>query len=184
MVFALDSESNSAMQAAFRDRQVCKKYLALVRGFTPPNDTINYDLRTDGKLQSAVTSYRTLQHFEVPVPLGKHDTSRYSLVEVSPETGRFHQIRKHFGHISHPVIGDIEHGCNKQNNMFRKKWASSTMYLHACEISFRHPSSGQEMHLIAEYRPEFQRMLDVLNELNMVSDSGTIIDITPPSATT
>lgn len=152
-----------------------------MRGFTPPIGTIDYALKSDGKIQKSVTLYRTLRYFEVPIPLGKHPTSRYSLVEVAPETGRFHQIRKHFGHISHPIIGDIEHGCNKQNNMFRKTWDSNVMFLHASEVRFVHPVTLQDLHFTANMHPEFCRILAILHDLNLLASKELVM--LPPSMT-
>ena len=104
-----------------------------------------------------------MKHTEVPVPFGKHDTSRYSLVEIYPETGRMHQIRKHFAHILHPIIGDRPHGCNKQNKLFLEKWQLTEMLLHAIKVEFQHPVNDQKIQLQADYQNEFQRMLHTLN---------------------
>ncbi|RYY35745.1 MAG: pseudouridylate synthase, partial [Sphingobacteriaceae bacterium] len=118
LLFALDKDAERAMQQQFADNKVSKKYLAIVRGYTDDSGKIDYPLRKEnGTLQEAFTAYTTLHCAEIQVPLGKHDTSRYSLVEVSPTTGRMHQIRKHMAHIFHPIIGDRTHGCNKQNKL-------------------------------------------------------------------
>jgi tRNA pseudouridine65 synthase len=92
------------------------------------------------------------------VPFGKHSTSRYSLVEVRPETGRMHQIRKHFAHILHPIIGDRPYGCNKQNRLFKNKWEMDTMLLHAKSLSFIHPFINQEIEIKANVHEEFKRV--------------------------
>ena len=97
------------------------------------------------------------------MPFGKHSTSRYSLVEVKPQTGRMHQIRKHFAHILHPIIGDRPHGCNKQNKLFKERWNMSTMLLHASSLEFTHPFSGESINIQAPLSPEFTRMLKELN---------------------
>ena len=162
LLFALNDEVNSILQEAFRNKKVEKKYLALVRGFTPESGTINYALtREDGKVQEAVTHYSRLETFEIPVALGKHATSRYSLLEAEPETGRMHQIRKHLAHIFHPIIGDRPHGCNKQNKLFLEKWEMNTMLLHAKEISFLHPVSNEPITIQSELNAEFKRTLEM-----------------------
>ena len=61
----------------------------------------------------ATTDYQFIQHYEIPLPFGKFQTSRYSLVELIPHTGRYHQLRKHMAHIFHPILGDRPHGCNQ-----------------------------------------------------------------------
>ena len=165
LLFALDPEMNTLMQTAFMDRKVDKTYLALVRGFTLDSGSIDYPLMDSrGRSFEAQTHYSTLQRFEIPVPFGKHITSRYSLVEVKPETGRMHQIRKHFAHILHPIIGDRPHGCNKQNKLFLEKWNMNTMLLHAQELRFVHPESGSAIVLQAEMSVDFDRVLkDILS---------------------
>jgi tRNA pseudouridine65 synthase len=162
LLFALNDEVNKILQEAFRNKKVEKKYRALVRGFTPESGTIDYALmREDGKVQEAVTHYSRLETFEIPFALGKHATSRYSLLEVEPETGRMHQIRKHLAHIFHPIIGDRPHGCNKQNKLFLEKWEMNTMLLHAEEIRFLHPVSHEPVIIQAELSAEFKRTLEM-----------------------
>ena len=162
LLFALNEQVNSQLQQAFMNKEVSKKYLAIVRGFTSEKGTIDYPLTTDdGKTQDAVTHYRTLQQFEIPVPSGKFETSRYSLVEVTPETGRMHQIRKHFAHIFHPIIGDRPYGCNKQNKLFLEKWNMNTMLLHASELQFTHPVRKEFISISAELQQEFGRVMGI-----------------------
>jgi tRNA pseudouridine65 synthase len=166
LLFALNEEINRAMQQAFMNKDVTKKYLAIVRGFAPEKGTIDYALTTeDGKVQDAITHYQKLRHFEIPVPFGKFDTSRYSFVEVNPETGRMHQIRKHFAHIFHPIIGDRPHGCNKQNKLFLEKWNMNTMLLHASELQFIHPVSYEKITIEAGIHSDFERVLGLLESL-------------------
>jgi tRNA pseudouridine65 synthase len=163
LLFSLDQETNSKMQQMFAEGRVAKKYLAIVRGFTNDAGLIDYPLKKDDDtLQEARTSYKTLMQSEIDIPFGKHPSSRYSLLEVSPETGRMHQIRKHLAHIFHPIIGDRPHGCNKQNRFFKEKWAMETMLLHASQIQFRHPQSGDEILIRSKAEGEFLRMLGVL----------------------
>jgi tRNA pseudouridine65 synthase len=163
LIFTLDPENLKSLNAQFEAKTVSKTYHAIVRGFTEPEGVIDYPLTNDkGKTQEAVTRYKTLQQTEIPVPFGRHATSRYSLVEVYPETGRMHQIRKHLAHIHHPIIGDRPHGCNKQNKLFLEKWALTEMLLHAIAVEFDHPVSGDKISLKADYQSEFKRMLEVL----------------------
>jgi tRNA pseudouridine65 synthase len=96
------------------------------------------------------------------VPFGKHDTSRYSLVEIKPTTGRMHQIRKHLSHVDHPIIGDTTHGCNKQNRLFREKWEMTTLLLHASKLSFSHPVTNQQVFIEAPVNEEFNRIMDLM----------------------
>src|ERR1700761_597069 len=87
LLFALDKLTEIAMQQQFMENKVSKKYLAIVRGYTPDTEEIDYPLRKEnGTLQNAFTAYTTLKWAELPVPFGNHATSRYSLIEVIPTT--------------------------------------------------------------------------------------------------
>jgi len=163
LLFALSDEMNSQMQIQFSEGKVKKHYHAIVRGFTPDELEIDYPLkRDDGVVQEAFTSFKTIKKVELDLPFGKHLTSRYSLVDLTPKTGRMHQLRKHMAHILHPIIGDRPHGCNKQNKFFLEKFEMNSMLLHAIELSFLHPVTHQQICISAEYQPEFRRMLQTL----------------------
>lgn len=163
LLFALDKSLLPALQIQFAEHTLEKTYWTILRGYCEDEGTIDYGLTNDkGKTQEAVTHYKTLQRTEVKVPHGKHLTSRYSLVEAKPETGRMHQLRKHFAHILHPIIGDRPHGCNKQNKLFLEKWNMGTMLLHASSLRLVHPVSKQPLAIAAEFHSEFQRMLETL----------------------
>lgn len=164
LLFALDKATEIAMQQQFMENQVKKKYWAIVRGHTPDKEDIDYPLRKEnGTLQDAFTTYSTLQRAEINVPFGGHNTSRYSLLEVIPATGRMHQIRKHLSHIFHPIIGDRTHGCNKQNKLFKEKWEMTTMLLHASFLSFKHPVTGGVINIEAPLQNEFVRVMNLMN---------------------
>lgn len=163
LLFAFNKEVEIAMQQQFMENKVSKKYLAIVRGHTPDAEDIDYPLRKEnGTLQDAFTAYTTLQRAELPVPFGAHATSRYSLVEVVPQTGRMHQIRKHMSHIFHPIIGDRTHGCNKQNKLFTEKWEMNTMLLHASQLNFIHPVTQQNIIIDAPLQDEFKRVIQLM----------------------
>ena len=164
LLFAFDKEGLSKIRKLFEDNDLTKTYMAIVRGYAPSKQTIDYPLQNDhGKLQKAVTSFETIATTEIDIPLGKHSTSRYSLVKVHPQTGRMHQIRKHFAHIMHPIIGDRPHGCNKQNRLFLKKWNISNMFLHARQLRFIHPLDHYQVTITAPPQPEFEHGLEILS---------------------
>lgn len=163
LLFALDKEVLPVLHTQFAERTLEKTYWAILRGYSEDEGIINYALTNDkGKTQEAVTHYKTLQRTEIAVPFGKHASSRYSLVEAKPETGRMHQLRKHFAHILHPIIGDRPHGCNKQNKLFLEKWQMDRMLLHAKSLRLKHPVTQNDLDIKAEYHSEFARMLKVL----------------------
>ncbi|MCC8426250.1 pseudouridine synthase [Mucilaginibacter sp. UR6-11] len=164
LLFALNKEVEITMQQQFSDNQVQKNYLAIVRGYTADAEEIDYPLRKEnGTLQDAFTAYKTLNYADLPVPFGKHETSRYSLIDVKPTTGRMHQIRKHLSHVNHPIIGDTTHGCNKQNKLFREKWDMTTLLLHASRLIFNHPVDNSNITIMAPVNHEFNRVMDLMN---------------------
>lgn len=163
LLFALNKEIEISMHQQFAENRVNKTYLAIVRGHTIDSEVIDYPLRKEnGVLQDALTRYTTLKRSEIDVAHGAHSTSRYSLVEAKPETGRMHQLRKHFAHIHHPIIGDRPHGCNKQNKLFKDTWEMTTMLLHASELSFEHPITGQTVLITAPLQDEFNRVIKLM----------------------
>lgn len=164
LLFGLNEEVHRTMQFAFAEKKVLKKYLAIVRGYTEDKGIIDYPLKKEnGTIQEATTRYETIDRTELDIPFGVHQTSRYSFVELIPQTGRYHQIRKHLDHIHHPIIGDRPHGCNKQNKLFKEKFGLMTMMLHARELSFTHPVTNEKIVIIAKIQNEFKRMLRVMN---------------------
>lgn len=164
LLFGLNKEIQSKMFALFRETEIKKTYLAIVRGHTMEFGEIDYPLKNDkGKLQDAVTRYVTLKRAEIPFALEKHPSQRYSLVQVNPETGRMHQIRKHFSHIFHPIIGDRPHGCNKQNRFFKKQFSMDTMLLHASNLVFIHPETEKITKISAPLQSEYERMIETLD---------------------
>ncbi|TYR37364.1 pseudouridylate synthase [Sphingobacterium phlebotomi] len=163
LIFARNKEMDLLIQQLFADRDVTKIYWAIVRGYTDDDGKIDYPLRKEnGILQDATTHYRTLSRTEINLPFGKHPTSRYSLVEVRPETGRMHQIRKHLAHIFHPILADRPYGCNKQNKLWKEQFAMDTMMLHARKLTFKHPRTREEINIEAPLLPEFIRVRQIL----------------------
>ncbi|MBP8067493.1 MAG: pseudouridylate synthase [Pedobacter sp.] len=164
LLFAFEKEVEIAMHKQFQEGLVHKKYLAILRGYAPDELDIDYPLaKENGNMQEAFTSFKTLQRAEIDVPFGKHQTSRYSFVEATPTTGRMHQLRRHFAHIFHPIIGDRKHGCNKQNRFFKAQFEMTTMLLHASELVFKHPVNGTGVKLNAKLHTEFNRMMELMN---------------------
>lgn len=165
LLFAKSKESLANLQSIFKDQKVEKTYLAIVRGFLEPEGNIDYPLMEGHKVRKAITSYRVKQEFELNIPSGKFQSSRYSFIEIKPITGRFHQIRKHMAHIFHPIIGDRPHGCNKQNKLWKEKYEMTTMLLHATSLQFNYPE-GNPILIKAELSNEFKRVLEILTKSN------------------
>ena len=164
LIFGLSKSAAATVHKQIQSGEITKTYLAICRGHLPQIEmTIDYPLTNDrGKTQDAITHLKSLNQSELNLPYGKYQTSRYSLVEATPKTGRYHQIRKHLKHIFHPIIGDRPHGCSKQNKLFLKKWQMGTMLLHASELEFNHPATGESMVIKADLSDEYKRMLTTL----------------------
>ena len=163
LLFTFSKETLVHVSNQFMDGTVTKKYLAILRGHAPESGTIDYPLENEsGKMQEAITHFRTLGRSEIPYALGNYSSLRYSLVLAEPETGRMHQLRRHFAHIMYPIIGDRPHGCNKQNRFFKETFQMESMLLHAQQLSLRHPETGDELTISAPISSEFQRMLETL----------------------
>ncbi len=143
MVMALSPEAAGILARQFASREVSKTYVAVVRGFTADEGVIDSPLKgPSGAEKAAETAFTRLGTAEVPHPVGPHPTARYSLVRVEPRTGRTHQIRRHFAHIRHPVIGDVLRGDGRQNRFFREHFGVRRLLLASTELRFRHPRTG------------------------------------------
>jgi len=161
IIFGLSSTAAREMCGIFERRKVKKTYLAVVRGYTDAEGHIDYPLQEEPQkpAQEAVTDYRTLATVELPIPIGRYNTARYSLVEITPFTGRSRQIRKHFHHIFHPLIGDTSHGEGRHNRLFRERYGVHRLLLHARQLAFRHPMSGEDLVITAPLPEEFLRLM-------------------------
>lgn len=82
-----------------------------------------------------------------------------TLVHASPKTGRTHQIRVHAAWLGHPIVGDDRYGEDEFNKRFRQK-GYKRLFLHAEELRFKHPVSGEEMHFTAPLPQELQELLN------------------------
>jgi 23S rRNA pseudouridine955/2504/2580 synthase len=130
----------------FTHHRAKKKYLALVKGQLPRaqglidiplaehQQTAASRARRGVNLQEARTRYRVLGH-----------SSQVSLVECTIETGRTHQIRRHFAAIGHPVVGDSKHGDFGFNREAKARWGLSRLFLHAARLEFPHPDGGRRV---------------------------------------
>jgi tRNA pseudouridine65 synthase len=174
LLFALDPETARQLSDQFRDQLVKKSYLAVVRGWPEETAVIDYPL-VDGPIKAAyaeqrnsdqprpaVTNYETLMRVELPLATGRYASSRYALVNVRPTTGRRHQIRRHFKHISHPLIGDTTYGDSRHNRQFRGQFACHRLLLHARQLEFQLPADGRKVTVSAQLDAGFQLLLEQL----------------------
>lgn len=171
LLFAFSPEIARTIVESFMAGKVQKSYMAVVRGYAPDEGVIDYPLVEEQDkhdypasvivkgAQEAVTGFRTLARVEFPCAVGRYATSRYSLVLASPRTGRRHQLRRHFKHIFHPIIGDTRYGEGRHNRFFREELGSQRLLLHAAELDIFHPLTGELLHLVAPLDPELLSLL-------------------------
>lgn len=173
LLFAKSGAIARTLGDAFHRQAIHKNYVAMVRGYMPkPSGTIDYALSrqlddigdkyaaTNKPAQAAVTHWRSLAQIELAAAVSKkHATSRYSLVQLSPETGRKHQLRRHLRHVFHPIIGDTTHGDGRHNRFFRTNYGGDRMLLHAQQLQLLHPVHGTPLCISAPVDSYWQHLL-------------------------
>ncbi len=182
LLFALSREVASQAMPMFANHDMSKTYHAVVRGWVEQGDVLDYPLKVEldkiadkfasqeKEPQSAVTAYQPLAKVEVPFSTGRFATSRYSLLEMKPTTGRKHQLRRHMHHLSHPIIGDTTHGDGKHNRLFRENYDAHRLLLHATELTFEHPISGETLCIRAGFDDVWQGLFNDFGWQNPLSD--------------
>lgn len=177
LLFSKSPEAAGAMVKVFEEKLVTKTYYAIVRGYTAEQETIDSPIHPDKDHkhkapQDALTHYTRLATVELPIPVGRYSTARYSLVQVQPETGRMHQIRKHFAHIRHYIVGDKRHGDWRHNQMFREQLQSSYLLLHAAKLEFTHPFTGETTCITADMPENLHRLCLQFGWENVLKKEG------------
>lgn len=173
LLFALTTDAARELSRQFSERTVSKQYLAIVRGHTPDEATIDIPLKRhrdgltgksfrDDEAQAAVTYIRTLDRCEIPDSAGRYPTSRYSLIEALPQTGRRHQIRRHLKHISHPILGDVAHGDHRHNHLLQSLFGLNRMLLVASRLDFEHSATKAHTTIEASCGPHFKTAAEFL----------------------
>lgn len=175
LLFALHQDMARMMMPVFSSRQISKRYIAVARGYTAEYALIDYPLKEqldkisdadadqDKEAQDAVTEYTRLATIELPIAVGRYETARYSLLELLPQTGRKHQLRRHMKHVFHPIVGDTTHGDGKQNQLFRQQWNNHRLMLHARELSFVCPQTQAPISICAPYDEDWGQLFSRFN---------------------
>src|SRR3989440_432740 len=156
LVVAKTVQSQADLVKQLAERSVRRLYIALVQGDPPASGAIDAPVGRDAKARTrmavthrgkpARTTYRVLERF-----------GRAALVECRLEPGRTHQIRAHFQHIRHPLVGDTGYRRGTRHGIAFPRQA-----LHAAELSLKHPSSGETMTWRAPLPRDFKRLVDEL----------------------
>ena len=161
MVVAKSELAYSALKRAFREREVDKRYHAVVQGHLDPlrgtidapidrHPTADYRYAVMSSGKPSVTHYDTLEAFRAA-----------SLVDVKLETGRTHQIRVHFSALRHPCVGDLTYGADPT---LAARLGLNRQWLHARELGFLHPRTYDEVRFVSDYPDDLKYALDVLQD--------------------
>ena len=174
LLFALDRDIARQLGEQFQTQQIDKTYLAIVRGYPDKVGAIDHPLTRQyddyefraadatAEAQTALTRYRRLATVELPFAVDRYPTSRYALLELSPETGRRHQIRRHLKHIAHPIIGDATYGKGRHNRLFQERFGCRRMLLACTALRLTHPVTGQPFTLAAPLADDFASVIAAL----------------------
>ena len=163
MVVAKNEIAYAHLKDQFRQRTVAKLYHALVQGHMDPTvgtidapidrhprEDYRFAVVANGK--PSITHYKTLEAFPAVTSL-----------EIELETGRTHQIRVHFSALHHPLVGDLTYGADP---VLATRLGVSRPWLHAKELGFMHPASGEQLSFTAEYPEDLTRSLQILSDIS------------------
>lgn len=160
LVFARSQVAETGLVSQFRKHTVHRVYWAIVRG-RPKDGIIVSNLVKDrgdgrrGSVQNPVVGQRAVTHIRWLEKLGD-----YSLVECQLETGRTNQIRIHLAEAGHMICGDPKYNQPYGEEAIRDDSGAPRLALHAAELGFVHPVSGEEMFFQMPFPPELQRFVD------------------------
>jgi 23S rRNA pseudouridine1911/1915/1917 synthase len=164
IVVAKNDEAHRKLSAQFAAREVKKKYVALVHGWVKKDSgTINQSISRDRVRRTRMTTRAeggraAVTHYKV---LRRLDTKfgKFTLLDVKIDTGRTHQIRVHVAAMGHPVVGDTMYGAPKQARGKSAVISLGRNFLHAAELEFRHPRTGEAIALKSELPEELREFL-------------------------
>jgi len=161
IVVAKNEKSNRYLLDSFKNRSVKKTYMALVCGHIKPasgiidspigrsrKDRKKMSVTADNSSREAITNYSVMEYI-----------NGYSLLSVSPKTGRTHQIRVHLSAIGFPIAGDDAYGNKKLNNQLKKRCNLMRQFLHASELEFVHPVTQKNMNFKSNLPDDLERTM-------------------------
>ncbi len=169
IVVAKNDDAHRKLSSQFAAREVKKKYVALVHGWVKKDSatiaqSISRDpvrrMRMTTRLEggrAAVTHYRVVRRLDTKF-------GKFTLLDVKIDTGRTHQIRVHVAAMGHPVVGDTMYGAPKQARGKNAVIGLTRNFLHAAELEFRHPRTGEMVALKSELPEELREFLRKVEE--------------------
>ncbi|SEB43854.1 tRNA pseudouridine synthase C [Tenacibaculum sp. MAR_2009_124] len=155
----------SDFQKLFTDNAIIKRYFGIVRGHAPERLIIDSPVkgRDSDVYKEAETLLEAVNQITLDIPVKPYDTSRYSLVRLTPKTGRLHQLRIHTNKISHPLIGDPKYGDKNHNLMYQENFNCGNLFLHAKTLEFQHPYLKKELILSTSLPEDWKTILQTFN---------------------
>jgi 23S rRNA pseudouridine1911/1915/1917 synthase len=163
LVVAKNEIAYSNLKDQFRDRTVSKVYHALAQGHMDP---------TVGTIDAPIDRHPREDYRFAVVANGKPSITHYKTIEIFPavtlleielETGRTHQIRVHFSVLHHPLVGDLTYGADPA---LASRLGISRPWLHAKQLAFDHPATGERLSFNANYPADLTRSLEVLSDIS------------------
>ena len=162
ILLASKKEYVSTFQALFTNKEIKKVYYGVVRGYSQENRIIDSPVKGRDALvyKEAETHLKRLDKIELNIPVKPYDSSRYSLVELTPTTGRMHQLRIHMNKLSTPLINDAKYGDKNHDTMYREQFGWTNLFLHAGSLAFTHPFSNQELILKSSFPNDWIQLFE------------------------
>ncbi|OIO12730.1 RluA family pseudouridine synthase [Candidatus Gottesmanbacteria bacterium CG11_big_fil_rev_8_21_14_0_20_37_11] len=169
LIIALNYVSFTNLQRQFYDRIVEKKYLTLVHGkmqsvmgtIKAPVGRLPWDRQKFGVISSgreAETSFKAMSYYS-------NNNAVFSLLDITPHTGRTHQIRIHLKYYGYPVVSDRLY-CGRVRYKDDLKFCSR-LFLHAYYLKFRHPAKNSWIELRTDLPEELKNVLDSINKVDL-----------------
>ena len=165
LVLAKHKKDVAVFQDLFTTGEIQKIYLGIVRGFIEKTILITSPVKNpDTKVyKEAETNCKPLFTKLVDIPVHPYENARYSLVKLTPTTGRMHQLRIHMNKISHPIVGDYKYGDRFHNRMFENEFDCNNLFLHAHQLEFTHPITTKKIAITANLPNDWHKIFRKFN---------------------
>ncbi|MDB2336119.1 pseudouridine synthase [Flavobacteriaceae bacterium] len=157
ILLASKREYVASFQALFTNNEIQKIYYGVVRGFSQEHLIIDSPVKGRDALvyKDAETQLKLLDKIILEIPVKPNKSSRYSLVELKPKTGRMHQLRIHMNKVSTPLINDAKYGDKNHDLMYAEQFGWRNLFLHAGSLEFIHPFTNQKLTLKSSFSEDW-----------------------------
>ena len=160
ILLASKREYVASFQALFTNNEIQKIYYGVVRGFSQEHLIIDSPVKGRDALvyKDAETQLKLLDKIILEIPVKPYKSSRYSLVELKPKTGRMHQLRIHMNKVSTPLINDAKYGDKNHDLMYTKQFGWKNLFLHAGSLEFIHPFTNKKLILKSSFSEDWVQL--------------------------